>query len=141
LLEKIYDCARGAALCTGTDVEWRSHETGFCEILPNPEIEAQTMKILDELSVPYDAVPHEGGSTDVGDVSRKCPTMYMSLAFTEKKIALHTKEFASMAGNENIIPAGISTGARALARMGLLILSDPAARKKIMLDFKCAQKM
>jgi amidohydrolase len=131
VLKKAYDCARGAALATGTEVSWRHHETSFHEVLPNPEVEARMMKVLDELKIPYLKEPHAGGSTDVGNVSWRCPTMHLSLSFTEKEVAAHTREFAEIAGDRGRIEDGIGNGAKAMARMGLLVLTDADAREKM----------
>jgi amidohydrolase len=131
VLKKAYDCARGAALATGTEVSWRHHETSFREVLPNPEVEARMTEALDDLKIPYLREPHAGGSTDVGDVSWRCPTMHLSLSFTEKEIAAHTREFAEMAGDRERIGAGIENGAKAMARMGLLVLADAGVRQKM----------
>jgi amidohydrolase len=140
VMDRVYDCARGAALCTGTEVQWRRHEASFREVLPNPEIERQMMNVLGELGIPYETEPHYSGSTDVGDVSWKCPTMHLSLAFTKRKMAMHTREFAALAGDGGAIEAGISNGARAMARMGLLALSDAEIRGKMAGDLELAQK-
>jgi amidohydrolase len=131
VLEKAYDCARGAALCTGTEVSWRHHETSFREVLPNPAVEALTMEVLDEMGIPYSKEPHAGGSTDAGDVSWRCPTMHLSFSFIEKEIAAHTRDFAAMAADRRYVEPGIAGGAKVLARMGLALLTDPDVHKKI----------
>jgi amidohydrolase len=123
VLEKAYDCARGAALCTGTEVSWRHHETSFREVRPNPEVEALAMKVLDEMGIPYSKEPHAGGSTDAGDVSWRCPTLHLSFSFIEKEIAMHTREFAAVAADRRYVEPGIASGAKVLAHIGLALLS------------------
>jgi amidohydrolase len=140
VLEKAYDCARGAALCTGTEVSWKHHETSFREILPNPEAENQIMKVLDEMGMAYSQDPHSGGSTDVGDVSWRCPTLHIHMPFCEKYVAMHTREFAEITGDRRLIGKGIEGGARIIARMGLLVLTDSEARRKMMDDLNMARK-
>ncbi|MDR3333085.1 MAG: M20 family metallopeptidase [Synergistaceae bacterium] len=140
VLEKAYDCARGAALCTGTEVSWRHHETSFHEILPNPEVEKQMASVLDEVGIHYSNNAYAGGSTDVGNVSWRCPTMHLHLSFTEKRIAMHTKEYAELAGDRNQIESGIKNGARAIARMGLIVLTNPEARGRMKDDLEQARK-
>ena len=131
LLEKIYNCARGAALATGTEVSWLHYETGFHEVLPNLEAEARMMEVLDELEISYLREPYWAGSTDVGNVSWKCPTMHLNLAIVEKEIAMHTREFAAIAGDRKYIEPGIVNGAKAMARMGLMVLAEPNIRKNM----------
>ena len=132
VLEKAYNCARGAALCTGTEVSWRHHETRFREVRPNAAVEALAMETLDAMKVPYSKEPHAGGSTDAGDVSWRCPTMHMSFSFIEKEVAAHTREFAEVAANRRYIEPGIAGGARVLARMGLAVLTNSEIREKIL---------
>ncbi|GHS89719.1 amidohydrolase [Synergistales bacterium] len=140
IVEKALDCARGAALATGTEVSWRHYETSFREILPNVEVESQMMKTLDELNIPYSPTPHWGGSTDAGDVSWRCPTMHLSLSFIDKEVAAHTRDFAAVMGDRRFVEGGVSNGARAVARMGLLAIADPSILKKMKEDWDAAKK-
>jgi amidohydrolase len=140
VVEKALDCARGAALCTGTEVSWKRHETSFREILPNREVESAMMGVLDEIGEPYDPTPYSGGSTDAGDVSWMCPTMHLGISFTENHVAHHTREFAEVAGDRSKIGRGIANGARAMARMGLLVLTDPDARRMMREELERAKK-
>ena len=39
IIEKVCDCARGAALATGTEVTWRNFEASFKDMLPNQAAE------------------------------------------------------------------------------------------------------
>jgi amidohydrolase len=138
VLKKAFDCARGTALSTGTEVSWRI-ETSFHEVLPNLETEKQMLKVLDELEIPYSQEPYMGGSTDVGNVSWKCPTMHLHFSFTEKHIALHSREFAELAGDRYRIERGIADGAKAIARMGLMVLTDSTVREKMKNDLDRAK--
>ncbi len=136
VLEKAYDCARGAALATGTKVTWRHHQTSFYELLPNPEIERRMMEVLDELSIPYSSQPFSGGSTDVGNVSWKCPTIHLGLAVTDKPVALHTKEFAQIVATPENARKAVEEGAKVIARMGLIALTDAESRRKMAEDLE-----
>ena len=136
VLEKAYDCARGAALATGTKVSWRHHQTSFYELLPNPEVERRVMEVLDELSIPYSSQPFSGGSTDVGNVSWKCPTIHLGLAVTDKPVALHTKEFAQIVATPENARKAVEEGAKVIARMGLIALTDAESRRKMAEDLE-----
>jgi amidohydrolase len=140
VLEKAINCARGAALATGTEMLWEQNETSFREILPNPEAEKQIMRVLDEIGLSYASDAYFGGSTDVGDVSWRCPTLHIHMPFTEKKVALHTREFADITGNRQMIEKGIADGARIMAHMGLLVLTDPEVRRKMKDDLEAARE-
>jgi metal-dependent amidase/aminoacylase/carboxypeptidase family protein len=100
----------------------------------------EEMKVLDELGIPYSTTAYTGGSTDVGNVSWRCPTMHLHFSFTYKNIALHTREYAELAGDRNRIERPIADGARAIARMGLIALTDGEARARMMADLEQARK-
>jgi metal-dependent amidase/aminoacylase/carboxypeptidase family protein len=139
VIEKALACARGAAIATGTEVCWSHYETSFREILPNPEVESHMMKVLNELNIPYSATPYWGGSTDAGDVSWRCPTMHLSLSFTDKEVAAHTRDFAAVVGARRFVERGVSNGSRAVARMGLLALSNPSVLKNMKKNWDAAK--
>ena len=62
------------------------------------------------------------------------------MPFTEKKVALHTREFADITGNRQMIEKGIADGARIMAHMGLLVLTDPEVRRKMKDDLEAARE-
>jgi metal-dependent amidase/aminoacylase/carboxypeptidase family protein len=93
-------------------------------------------KVFDELGVAYSPEPHFSGSTDVGDVSWRCPTLHIHMPFTDKDMALHTREFAAVTGDRKTTGKGISNGARAIARMGLFTLTDEEFKRKTREDFE-----
>jgi len=127
LLAKVYNAARGAALATDTEVEWRNHELSFDELVPNEAAEAMMEAIYDELGVRYGPETGPDGSSDVGNVSQRCPTLQPMLPITEGPLALHTREFAA-ATTSPLGHAAIALGARLLARAALRTFLDPRAR-------------
>ena len=138
LLEKIHDCARGAAMATGTQVSWRNNEASFDDMLPNPAAENLIGDILRDLGVPLIPGPGPMGSTDVGNVSYRCPALQPELAITPEHLALHTREFAA-ALLQPEAHRMLGVGARALARTSLKVLLEPELRASLRRDFE-AQK-
>ena len=49
--EAVFNCARGAALATGTEVSWQKFMLSFDDMLPNPTAESAMKDILAELGV------------------------------------------------------------------------------------------
>lgn len=135
-LEKVFDCARGAALCTGTEVSWRAAEISFDNMLPNPAAEDEMSRILGELGIPVKINLKPDGSSDVGNVSWRCPALQGEFDVADgRKIAHHTREFAQIVSGGEHTRRCLSNGAKALARMGLRVIYDEALRSKIRADF------
>ena len=100
---------------------------------------ARVHGILADLGVTCSSGQGPTGSTDVGNVSYRCPAIQPELAITPLPLSFHTHEFAeatmSPTGHEAIF-----LGSRALARMGLRVLMDAKLREAMHQDFLSARK-
>ncbi|EFC91040.1 amidohydrolase [Dethiosulfovibrio peptidovorans DSM 11002] len=123
LTSRCMDCARGAALATGTEVSWETFESSFDDMIPNPPGEAMIGEIYDELGVSFDPPAAPTGSTDVGNVSRRCPTLQPLLAITPERYALHTVDFADSVTKPEAHQA-LALGARVIGRAVVKTLLD-----------------
>ena len=130
LIEKAYNAARGAALATETEVEWHNFELSFDELVPNDAAESMMENVYDELGVAYGPVSGADGSSDVGNVSMRCPTLQPLLPITDQAYALHTREFAAATVGPQAHDA-IYTGARILARAALRTFLEPELRNRM----------
>ncbi len=136
LIEKALDCARGAALCTGTKVSWRLFEEPFDAMKPNPAAEAMVLKVFEELGVPALASHPALNSSDVGNVSWKCPALQPEFDISDGVfIAGHTREFLAASISPATHPK-IVTGAKILAKSVLSVLTDDALAAEIRADFE-----
>lgn len=136
LIEKALDCARGAALCTGTKVSWKLFEEPFDSMKPNAAAEAMVQEIFDGLGVPTIPSYPASNSTDVGNVSWKCPALQPELDITDgAPVAAHTREFAAACASP-AVHEKIVTGAKILAKSLLSVLTDDALAVKIRADFE-----
>lgn len=127
LLERAYNAARGAALATETEVVWHNFELSFDELLPNDAAETMMEGIYEELGIVYGHDESPGGSSDLGNVSQRCPTLQPLLSIVDKPLTLHTREFAA-ATVEPLAHEAIVTGARILARASLKAFLEPDLR-------------
>ena len=91
-------------------------------------------EMLEAQGFPCSPGPGAMGSTDVGNVSYRCPATQPMMAITERPLALHTREFAEATFTPEAHDA-LLRGAKALAATGLRVLSDPALRERIRADF------
>lgn len=128
LRERCLDCARGAALATGTEVSWETFEASFDEIVPNPAGERMIEEIFRELGIPFVPPSLPSGSTDMGNTSRRCPALHPLLAITPRKVALHTRDFAA-AVTESEAHQALVAGARAIGRAVLRTFTDGELRR------------
>ncbi len=135
VLDQVHDCARGAALATGTEVEWRNFEFSFDDVLPNGAAEAMMEEIFSDLAVPLSPSPGALGSSDVGNVSYRCPAIQPEMDFTGRHVAAHTREFAAAVTGPRAHEA-LVTGARALARAALRVFFDGDLRRRMKEDFE-----
>ena len=130
ILEKVYDCARGAALATGTKVFWEIFETGFDNMVSNEPAEAMMEDVYRELGIPLSSSPGPMGSSDVGNVSHVCPAIQPMLAILGRQVAAHTREFAEAVTSPMGYEA-LEKGGRALGRAALKVFLDPQLRERM----------
>ena len=81
VIEKVINCARGAELMTGARFSYTRAENTFHDIKPAPELAARMKANLKALGIsgwiPGDR--YHSGSTDIGNVSYRCPTCYCTI--------------------------------------------------------------
>jgi amidohydrolase len=131
IVEQVYNCARGAALATATEVEWKNFEVSFDDMVPNPSGEAAMTEVFQELGVPLSPSPGPMGSSDVGNVSHSCPALQPEMDISAgRHIAAHTREFAEAV---KAAPAheALVKGAKAIGRMVLKTFLDPELRRRM----------
>ena len=136
LLEKVENCARGAATATGARV--KLDEQSFYKSLNTNMSLAQTFKQnLEILGWKFDNVdPKEHiGSTDMGHVSHLVPAIHPYLSIGPKDLVGHSIEFARAANSEQGMQAMIAA-AKAMAMTALDILLRPALFKKVQQEFR-----
>ncbi|MCI9403395.1 MAG: M20 family metallopeptidase [Oscillospiraceae bacterium] len=80
LTQKVINCAKGAELMTGAKLSVRYFENSYDDLRCDPLLTALMAKNLDELGVEYDPTEEPpAGSSDLGNVSKVCPTCYVSM--------------------------------------------------------------
>jgi len=135
LVQKILKAAQGCAMATDTEVEWSNFELSFDEMQPNETAESMMEDIFREQGVPFGPCPGPQGSSDVGNVSKRCPALQPTLSIMDKPYAWHTRDFAASTTGP-LAHKAIVTGARLLARASLKAFLDPELRKRMRADFE-----
>ena len=97
LKEKVINVARGAALMTGAELEWRYFENPFDELKAHPALQQALRENLSALGVEENAPAEKAsgfGSSDVGNVSQVAATAYTELATgLGPEVAAHMERF------------------------------------------------
>lgn len=94
LLEKVKNCARGAALATGTELKIAKFEFNYDNMVTNQTLSnVFNQKIYEIAGIVMQEPPKSTGSIDAGQVSQVCPTIHPYFDITnDKSIAGHTRE-------------------------------------------------
>ena len=138
VVEKVKNCAKGAALGIGAKVEIRNFETSFDNLITNKRLTEIFRRNLIELGI---TDIEEGckklGSTDMGNVSQVVPSIHPILQICKKGVSLHTPEFAKLTASHEAFEKMI-IGAKTLALTALDVLLNSEALKEIKEEFKAS---
>jgi len=135
-------CARGAALATGAKLRAKmSVAQAYEPFVPNRALGEVFRQSLEKLQIPIQQGPEdkEMGSTDVGNVSQRAPTLHPTLAIRGTDAACHSPGFARAAGSD----AGMETmlnAAQALALTGAEVMLNPELRRRMRQEFLAQTK-
>ncbi|MFA9423250.1 MAG: M20 family metallopeptidase [Sedimentibacter sp.] len=96
LLEKIKNCARGAALATGTELKITKYEFNYDNMVTNQILSNLfSDKIYEVAGIEMKEPSKSTGSLDAGQVSQVCPTIHPYFDITnDTNIIGHTREMA-----------------------------------------------
>ena len=134
LVEKVKNCAKGAAIASGTKLEITNYETSFANLVTNKKLMELYEKNLRNLGV-TDIRDREGfGSTDMGDVSHCCPTIHPYFPLTTRHLVGHTVEFASASIGEEAYK-GMKEACLAMTLSALDIFETPEILEEIKEEF------
>ena len=134
VLAQVDRIADGAALMTGTTYEKGIPEPPVDNIKPNRTAEAalaDSFALLGEDLGDYGLL----GSSDVGNVSYRCPAVQPTLKVVDEGIDLHTVSFEREMKSDRV-HEGIGKGAQVIAYTIAEIFSDPARIAQMRADFE-----
>jgi amidohydrolase len=142
LVAKVKNCAEGASLAAGTELNIKNYEKSYDNMVTNATLSEAYCSNLLKMGVTTiidDCPDDELGSIDAGNVSHKCPTIHPYFAISESGTMKHTREFAqatvtSFAYDEMKKTIG------ALVLTGLNAAMDPEFLKAIHTEFRMTVK-
>lgn len=139
LSERVKNCAKGAALATGTELKIENYEYTFKHLVTNETLSDIYVKNLNLQGIENVPVSEPSGSSDCGDVSHHCPTIHSYFPISKCELTGHSIEFAKASISEEAYK-GMKEAVLALAMTGKDILSDKELLKKIKDEFEKAKK-
>lgn len=135
VVEKIKNCARGAAQATGAKMGWRATAHPYKNMVTNKALSGAFAAAMAELGAQLHPSPNRGsGSTDMGNVSQVVPSIHPYIAISDDPVPGHSREFAACAvsarGHEGLI-----LGTKALALTAMRVLTSPDVVEAIKGEF------
>ncbi|MBQ6449091.1 MAG: M20 family metallopeptidase [Bacillus sp. (in: Bacteria)] len=138
LVEKVKQCAEGAALQTGATVKSSFYEFSYDDMITNQTLSAVFTKQLISLGVEETDIHEQrdgSGSLDMGNVSQVVPSIHPYVKICNEAYACHTHEFREAAMTDQGRDAMI-LGAKSMALTGLEILTDKELLAAIKEEFQ-----
>jgi metal-dependent amidase/aminoacylase/carboxypeptidase family protein len=133
LKQRVEGCFRAGAAATGAELELRWGAADYLDIRFNDPLASAFQRNAESLGrefFPMDRLPAGlQGSTDMGNVSHRVPSIHPMLASAPLHCTIHNAEFEKWAGSEMGDAAALD-GAKALAMTALDFLSDPDLRRR-----------
>lgn len=137
LIERVINIAKGASLMTGTEVTYRKFENSFDNLINLKSLQNLMRKNLEEVGI-IDIQDTENGATgssDIGNVSQVCPTMYTELALNIDEICnVHDEAYLKYV-NSNEAYDKLHKGVKAMCGVALDIFNSKTLLDEIKKEF------
>ena len=139
VVTKVKLCAEGAALQTGCRLTVSNYEYSYDDLVTNQTLSNLFNTNLFEMGVPREELHGslDHGSLDLGNVSRRCPSIHPFMKIIDQRFQLHTPEFRDLAMQDQALDAMLFTG-KVLASTAYDVLCDPAKLLAIREEFERA---
>jgi metal-dependent amidase/aminoacylase/carboxypeptidase family protein len=129
------DAAEGCAKATQTTVKITAPGRALADLKPTPRTDELIANIYEELGVEVDRSPQEAmGSSDIGNLSHRCPAFHPTISISDTPLVPHTREFAAATQTDKAKWA-IEKGAKAMATLVVRSMYDTAIIANMKKDF------
>jgi amidohydrolase len=139
VVEKVKNCARGASLQTGAELEISVFEDPGNDLLMNSHLIGEFERSLESLGETVDPEPFLLGSSDIGNLSYKMPALHPMVRTADEGLALHTDEFLQC-GKKKVAYRGMAIGMKAMAMTAVRVVMDTAFLRQVQDEFKADTK-
>jgi amidohydrolase len=138
LKQRVQACFEAGALATGCRLEVSWGDTDYLDMKTNWPMaglyEKNAAALGREFFAVKDLPPGYAGSTDMGNVSHRVPSIHPMLGVAPAGVIIHNPEFARYAASDKG-DAAVIDGAKSLAMTALDLMADPAAMAETRADF------
>ncbi|MBV9991999.1 MAG: M20 family metallopeptidase [Alphaproteobacteria bacterium] len=138
LKARVQACFEAGALATGCRVETKWGESDYLDLKTNwplaQSYERNAVVLGREFFPVKDLPPGYAGSTDMGNVSHRLPSIHPCLGVAPMNVIIHNAEFARHAVSDKGDQAVID-GAKSLAMTALDLMGDTAFLGRVKSDF------
>lgn len=136
VVEQVINCAKGAALMTGTELEIKEVGHPYDAMVSNQTLVGLYEESLREFHFVDPSQFQEGmGSIDMGNVSRVVPSIHPVLSLTDQLVPGHTKEFADLCNSDTAYETMLLAG-KTMAYTCLKVIKSRDLQLKIKEEFK-----
>lgn len=142
LVEKVKNCAKGASLAAGTNLEIINFEASYDNFITNEtlsEIYCRRIKDMGAEKVHKLDGLFERGSLDAGNASHVCPMIHTYFGISDVQIEVHTKEFAE-ASKKPLAYREMTKAIGALVLTAVDVIQDENIFKSIKEEFEATEK-
>ncbi|HEX4079450.1 MAG TPA: M20 family metallopeptidase [Rhizomicrobium sp.] len=144
LKARVQACFEAAALSTGCKLETNWGTSDYLDLKTNwpmADAFARNIEGLGRELVPLSSIPPGyAGSTDMGNVSHRVPSIHPMLAVAPRDVIIHNAEFARWAASERG-DAAVIDGAKSLAQTALDLMCEPALLERVRSDFAATEEL
>ncbi|MEW6216184.1 MAG: M20 family metallopeptidase [Candidatus Bipolaricaulota bacterium] len=134
IVDKLRRCAEGAAVATGSRLEFKLVGHAYKAIRPNKALGCRFAHHITALGYPVEEPKGGLGSTDMGDVSWEIPAIHPYIRIAAGTVPGHSRAFCEAARSEPARGAMIAA-AKALAAVCLDLWTDPALSRRVQEEF------
>ena len=138
LKARVQACFEAGALATGCRLELHWGNTDYLDLKTNwpmaGAFERNAAALGREFFPVEDIPPGFAGSTDMGNVSHRVPSIHPMFAVAPAGVIIHNAEFATWAASEKG-DAAVLDGAKAMAQTALDLMGDAALAGRVKSDF------
>jgi amidohydrolase len=144
LKARVQACFEAGALATGCRLELQWGNTDYLDLKTNWPMagvfERNATALGREFFPIKEIPPGFAGSTDMGNVSHRVPSIHPMFAVAPAGVIIHNAEFATWAASEKGDMAVID-GAKALAQTALDLMCDRALAERVKSDFASTSEL